>query len=320
MCEYKAASYRLGTVVSARDKSDVNAVSSVEQARLIGMSIVNNAADYVDQTVDCISGYGQSAETVAAQLQIGGIRKSDSAKVRSRFAPGLILDLPSVSFDSTLGHISVRSCITVCSNGARSKVWTRFVTKNNGADNLSEHDLTVFGMAAEVICAKVNEAVRVLYQRDFRKVAQVETNLEPFGHIHLFTVDCEGNGITNELRDIATDLLWADKKLAAVVQTEVVDALRDVTSASSISGKGHDQKPLTREFQLSESANFFTFEASTDAPSLLVHHTRGVNSYFVGLIGVGGAAAEDTPEQIGFGFPVGVGTTAEIAGFLGSAF
>lgn len=312
------------TIVSARDDEDIDAVSDVAMARSVGLAIIDNVKAYMTASEQCIEAFASSDTQAArdfAARRVRWDRKADSSQsVRSRFAPGLILDLPEINFDSSLGMISIRSCITVCSNGSRSKIWTRFVTADGGKVALSEQDLALFGEAAREICTDINAAIRRLYEFDFDKAAGISAKLEPFGNIHLFTVDCEGNGITDQLRAFSSDLQWASEKMTEVVDQEVADALRDVTSASSIPAAGRDQEPESRAFELADDASFFTHEASTHAPNLLVHHTTGTTSYFVGLIGTGGQARCASEQDAKAKYPSGVGTSGEIAGLIGSVF
>jgi hypothetical protein len=105
-------------------------------------------------------------------LPFSDFQMSGKEFIRSRYEPGLILDLPTFDFIAGPYHLTGRCCLTICFNDSVSKIWARLVlNKIEGKDPFAvPHKRTeeFFGIAS-FLCDKLIDGMRRLYRQDFAR-------------------------------------------------------------------------------------------------------------------------------------------------------
>src|ERR1051325_8468717 len=180
--------FRRGAVLQAVDaaEDDREPISrNAFQARELGLALVDQAPA-IDKAV---------AETIRISAKELGIRtgaiKLRRAPVRSRFAPGLILDFPQHEF--RLGSLPVRerTCVTVCYNQAASKIWIRFVV-GEGDAKISPSQLADFFQFSDAASRAGIDRVRAIYFDLFRKqIGRKAVEFDELGEIDFVGLDTD---------------------------------------------------------------------------------------------------------------------------------
>lgn len=312
MCKYTGVSYRQGMIVSAKaGEADADARRSVAEARAIGLAIINQGDAYLEAIKSCIS------ECLPPELA-GNISIKESDTVRSRFDPGLILDFQKLAVTTKFGELSARTCLTVCSNEMQSKIWTRIVFRpdNQVLENggLSTDQLGLLYSASDRIAAKTNEAIRNLYEADFKSVVGNNISLKSSGILHVFAVDCHGNGIGSSIQETYSELSWSETSIDKLADRELSDALRDITGVKGIPQQAKDADENDARFLVDSEAMFVPYMSSKKDTGVFVSYTNDDTSYCVGLVDSAGVISP-TRDMIASQY-----ATAEIASLLGRQF
>jgi len=133
------------------------------QAQKLGRLLVSHTDLFLDKIRGAILQGAKKSGILCGDFE----RQSDL--VRSRFAPGLILDFPSHCF--TIGKLRVheRTCITVCYDDSASKVWTRFILSHKPDEPITLDDLILFFNFCDKASSFILKSVPELYLELFRQ-------------------------------------------------------------------------------------------------------------------------------------------------------
>lgn len=326
---FETASFRKGAVVDAIVKTDTEQNSyhnTVEKSKIIGRSIWDQLELYLD-TVKSVSinSLHQSSDAAEAVFSVAQPSQIELAwrrpkELRSRFAPGLILDFPEIDLTSGEFRAGLRCCLTVCTGDVRSKIWTRFVSKSqNMADLLNGDAAASFYILANTLCSNVNDAIQSLYQEEFNKIEDREINLTRIGTINIFGLDSGYVELSNNIDMMYDDLIWGDGEETEVVNQTVAHAFHEAVTCTKIgfdglSNDGPDRIDLTQETKL------YPFKGRNGAQALFLAQTKEREGNFVGIISP--LFAEKSAENGNRGnyYSASTGTTAEMAAMLGAQY
>ncbi len=300
-------------IVSAKaGEADADARRSVSEARAIGLAIVNHGDAYLEAANSSI------VECLPPEL-VGDVSIKESDTVRSRFDPGLILDFQKLAVMTEFGELSTRTCLTVCSSEMQSKIWTRIVFQPNnealGNGGLSTELLSLLYSASDHIAAKTNEAIRNLYEADFKSVVGSNISLKSSGILHVFAVDCHGNGIGASIQEAYSELSWSEVSIDKIADRELADALRDVTGVKGIPQQAQDANESDTRFLVDSEAMLVPFMSREKDTGIFVSYTNDDASYCVGLVDSAAGVLPPTRDMIASQY-----ATAEIASLLGRQF
>jgi len=314
MCEYTAASYRLGTIVESVDNSGSQNQLSIADAQHVGRKINSRLSEYLVVSTNIMeAALSSTGSKPGADLQL--TYDQNRTRLSARFDPGLILDFPKVTV--TLGDktIEVRSCVTVCVGIMRSKLWTRANTLSDWGE-MSRDELESIHDILKKICEGINAKFRSMYEEDFLSIISSTQNIAVHGKIHVFAADCSGNDVAINLKELNSSISSKRDEIRSVEEPELASALHEITGIlmHETPERSGDQK-----FLLTEDAEFFPMQSASNCNSVFVQQTAESNAYFAGLVD---ASCQNHLENSGSGTrtPNSVGATAELAAFFGSAF
>lgn len=173
---------------------------TLREATQLGLRIFENFENYSTEIKVVVR---QVAEKYG--LNPGTIAVSSREWMRSKYAPGLILDFPAFSFKLGPYSVTGRSCVTICFADSVSKIWTRLILNESvqGVPNREDAGRN-FQIGAE-ICAEINRQLQKMYLDDFRHTidlhpgAEISFNL--VGSLDYYGIDEEPD-IINEVTDI----------------------------------------------------------------------------------------------------------------------
>lgn len=315
MCTFYGSSYRLGTVVDAIVSANGSRAPSrsLSQAREIGLVISDRSPRYLASFEAVLRDYSSKPDR---QLQLVG--RSEDDPVHGRFDPGLIIDFPEFKIaDSKNGYtVAFRTCLTVCTGMARSKIWTRATVSEVKGTPYKRH-IGNFSSDARQICASLNEACRALYEEDYVLPGEPSVCLTPHGNIHLLAVDCSGAQFEAELDQTIENLYHSGNTPQVIESKQLADPLRFVVTASKAPHQLCDAQPVSPSFSLSKDASLFPFRCRSGAPSIFVSYAEGNTAYLYGLVAPN--TTGHMPPDSGMK-PYSKQATAEIANVVGKPF
>ena len=316
MCDFKAASYRLVTVVESTDGKAERRTLNVIETENVGDKISGRVSDYMAAVE---SGVEQGIREFGEPLNFGECKVNwDTEKgVSARFDPGLILDFPRVELKTDLGSLEVRACLTVCVGEMKSKLWTRCNTQYDW-EHLSNEQVDLLHAFFESISQKINDAFRELYEQDFGAVVGESVRLEEYGRIHVYAIDCGGEGVSDELEKVYLDKRGNRAKSKTLESDELAPILNELSKLyphrENVSGPA-----ATANYILRDNEKFFPFRASNLASSIFIQSRDEIDAYLYGIVD---ANIEKRPDDHSANKtdPNGSGTTAELGLFFASAF
>lgn len=318
MCEFRAASYRFGTVVESKDGEGNRCNLSISDAMSVGRAIRTSRKKYINviktAILSAVDAHGAALGLTPDDLEIS-VEREDN--ISARFDPGLILDFPRLQIEGPSGNrIELRSCLTVCVGALKSKIWTRMTTIGDWGE-IDQDSLAALHDFFEAMGMSANDGIRLQYEEDFRKRLSPALTLEAQGNFHVFATDVGGKSATDTLEVLCDRLRYDRESVQAVEDPEVADALRQVTTVS-LSPEGRDAS-ATPEFRIGDGSEFFPFRGVNRAGSVFVNTISGSDAYFAGIVN-GDTSVRPEWFEARDGDPNGTGTTAELAAFLGSQF
>ncbi|HEX5183136.1 MAG TPA: hypothetical protein VFW19_08290 [Allosphingosinicella sp.] len=139
---------------------------SAREARELGLLICSRFEDYQEATKRAVA-----TGCEKAGVPFIGFEVSEKEFVRSRYAPGLILDFPSFAFRIGEYRVMGRCCLTVCFNNSASKIWARIVLSQAGGNipaMVSFAEARRYFRSGSAICKSLIANTRRLYLRDFK--------------------------------------------------------------------------------------------------------------------------------------------------------
>lgn len=316
MCSFESVSYRLGAIVESDLPTASSAISveDVKTTRTIGLNVRERSSDYLKQIKSAVEQVLKHSPGCTDD-QIYGIKLEENP-IAPRFDPGLIIDFPRVTLRPSIAElnldIEMRSCLTVCMGGQRSKIWTRCVLRKpeTTSEPLNEPAIKAIHSLFKSLATAANEAVRIEYENSFRAVYRKPVTLSYYGKINLLAVDCSGVSAPIE-RNCSRLMTSMDSK--EIADQKLSDALRKITEIS-LPSHGQDSTMDDAAFTLSEQSDFYPFRGKNGAGSVFVSTTDASEAYLTGIVNANQKALE--PGAL----PTGSGTTAEIAAVLGSAY
>ncbi|WP_171330289.1 hypothetical protein [Ruegeria atlantica] len=310
MCTFLSTSFRSGTIINAKkrgeDTSGAQIVNTFRDARKIGLQIAPRKDAYLS-----------AITTAFAAKSDARVFCAEDEDVTARFDPGLILDFPLTTIEVGGWTLSARSCLTVCSGQAQSKVWTRVVGNSNFSHrSLSESDVRELHRISKSYAETANDMIVQLYESDFSSAQSLDVSLEKSGWIDVFAVDCAGSEISSAIRDSYSELSWS-VETKSIANSELAKTLRRIT-AVSMPENGQDATS-TPEFTLKESSEFVPFHARNGSESVFVATADDCHAYISGLVDAGSdSTAEEKENETDT--PKSVGATAELAMQIGAAY
>jgi len=327
MCKFKSASYRRGLIVESTDASGKLVELPVAKARAVGQRINAGLDKYlqameaeITASVQAFADQSQGSKP-GRYVDFSTLRinsNPDAMTVSARFDPGLILDFPWFKLTGKNAEFSIRSCLTVCVGGMKSKIWTRSVINEiNGGRRVSLEDLADVHDLSRLLCKRMNDKIRQMYEVELSAVTEIPISLSGYGTVHLFAVDCEGPNVSVALEKLCDNFKYGKGAKNSIQNEEISEALQNLTHISM--PKAGQSAIETKEFRLSDQAAFFPFRGTNGAGSIFVSVTQDRDAYFSGLVNADHCVR---PEDYPFdrSYPNGVGTTAEVASFLAGAF
>jgi len=184
-----APCYRRGAVLQAVSTSGgvkEPIVRDAFQAHELGLELLKQTGAIDKAVAEVIRATGKALGVPVASLKL------IKGPVRSRFAPGLILDFPSHEFKLGSLFVRERTCVTVCYNQAASKIWIRFVGRNGGGEAISEMQLVSYFRFCEQAARNGIEAVRAIYFDKFKaQLGRKSVAFEELGEIDFIGLDTE---------------------------------------------------------------------------------------------------------------------------------
>ncbi|MEM6477816.1 MAG: hypothetical protein AAF647_02095 [Pseudomonadota bacterium] len=326
MCDYTNASYRLGRVVSAHESStDEKIHASVSQAWKIGERIILKRKNYEAAILDSLRSAGEGDDTVIVE----DMKFTEGDRIRSRFAPGLIVDFPQVELGSDFGAITVRTCLTVCSEKRESKLWSRATTHFQD-QHFSTDWISKFKESAKRLATHLNNSVSTLYQQEFDEVLGRETEFKVAGNLHLMAVDCLGDSIDEHIREAVENVAWSEEPPQNISSVKLSAAMRDVTQATQFSSATLDRNPNTSEFDVNtdERSALFPFVPKGGGEGIFISHSLADDAFMVGLVAsFDGEKTKQSDEErfsehqhLGRRYPAAAIATSQLATFLGGKF
>jgi len=221
---------------------------SAREARELGLLICEHGDNYNAATERAI---GKACSRAGAKFHQFSLMRDEF--IRSRYAPGLILDFPSFSFMIDDFKILGRSCLTICFNNSASKIWARLVlsevTGKADAKITWPEARRYFKIGSE-ICDNIIINIRSLYLRDFKstlddsKNAKVE--FKRLGNLTFF-------GIDEPLQLVESAIGGARNPAGRRAPSEMATLRKKLTSLVSLGPKGEDppREPKIRVYQRS---------------------------------------------------------------------
>lgn len=309
MCDFLSTAYRKGAVIEAKRASDTDPSfkNSFRTARLIGKSISGRADAYIESIL-------------ASQKfnEVVGVELAEKNELVARFDPGIIIDFPRISIKTQKWDFSTRSCLTICTGGSQSKIWTRLVLiVQDEKRKLTTPDLIELRSLSENLAEASNAAIKAQYEKDFSGVVGEPVTLENFGKIDVFAVDCVGLAISQEIKNSYTSLTQGLHDSRHLSAGEISDVLRNIASISMPpSGQDSNEAP---EFTLHDNANFVPFRSSKGVESLFVAATRDGHAYLGGLVDAGPNVGSPFFDEMNM-LPYSLSSTAELASEIGSVY
>jgi hypothetical protein len=182
---YRRGAVIQGVIPSGRNKGPITL--DAFQARSLGRALVEDAAA-IDKVVT------EAIRAVAKSLKIAiGPVKLIRDNVKSRFAPGLILDFPAHEFRIGSLVVRERTCVTVCYNRSASKIWVRFVAVGDDNAKFSLPQLADFFRFCEQASRAGIDAMRALYFEKFKAEVGLKTTpaFEEIGQIDFLGIDTD---------------------------------------------------------------------------------------------------------------------------------
>lgn len=180
LSHFDTPSLRRGVLLQAMvkppgDEKFRKVTRTARQARQLGLIICGNADDYNVATSDAIE-----AACSAAGVSFGNFRVKRGDFIRSRYAPGLILDFPSFAFKVDKFKIGGRCCLTICFNDSASKIWTRLVlseAQGRTPAMVPIGEAKKYFRIGSAICDNLIASIRGLYLRDFKSTLERGSNV-----------------------------------------------------------------------------------------------------------------------------------------------
>lgn len=171
LTKFDTPALRRGVLLRAmvcRPRSRFDPVTrTARQARELGLMICSGFDTYLEKTRSSVENGCRKYDLPFSDFEMSG-----KEFIRSRYEPGLILDLPTFDFIAGPYHLTGRCCLTICFNDSVSKIWARLVlNKIGGRDPFAvPHKKTeeFFGIAS-FLCDKLIESMRRLYREDFAR-------------------------------------------------------------------------------------------------------------------------------------------------------
>lgn len=187
----------------ARHSSDdifVGATRSLSEATQLGLKIYDNFDAYSERMQSIVESFLDDKDVKYGKFSI-----SRKEEMRSKYAPGLILDFPR--FELSLGpyHVTGRCCITICFADSVSKVWSRLIMEDLDNKLIDQEDeIARYLHIGSEICGKLNDEVQKLYFADFdahtKRSDEVELSFDRVGSLDYYGLDEEPElieGVTN---------------------------------------------------------------------------------------------------------------------------
>lgn len=182
--------YRQGFIVQAEalDPDPPGAAEENEltlkpkEARKLGRQIVRNVDGYLDAIERALRETGE----------ITRVARTDDVQVK--FSPGLVIDFPLLSFRSGPFQVHLRSCVTVCLNESRSKLWVRFLLADidgKDAEDPDAEQLKAFFAQCETWSEAISKVLISSYKEDFSAVANRAAKLSSIGSLVFYGIDTD---------------------------------------------------------------------------------------------------------------------------------
>jgi hypothetical protein len=286
-----APAYRVGKIVTAKIShagKNVEFVSrSVAEARKLGQAIIRNEKKYVAKLIEVINSFTDDSDITVplgefSSIKIKQMPDGSDDYTKARFSPGLIIDFPSVQISTSHYVIDCRSCLTVCLDETRSKVWARFVLRSvdgNPGFGLDRDQIANFHTGCELISTKLIEATSELYRKDFERFLKKNVSFSSTGTLHFFTVDSGDIEIERDL-EITSNLIESGALSDRIDQTALAQVMRMATEASHEKTRDHSS---TGDFKLAKDAHFLIEEANDGTPVIFVAYANNDAAYFTGI-------------------------------------
>jgi hypothetical protein len=195
LTHFDTPSLRRGVLLQARvtrpGKPSEIVSRSAREARELGLLICEHGERYNAATERAIA---KACDDAGAKFHQFSLMRDEF--IRSRYAPGLILDFPSFSFMIDDFKILGRSCLTICFNNSASKIWARLVL----SEVVGQKDAKVtwpkarryFGIGS-AICENVIGRIRALYLRDFKSTLEdsksIRVEFKKLGNLTFLGID-----------------------------------------------------------------------------------------------------------------------------------
>lgn len=280
-------------------------------SRLIGKAITDRKDAYL-----------QSIETAQSLEKVRQVKIVDNPELEARLDPGIIIDFPRFEISTDRWTFFTRSCLTICSGDAQSKIWTRLaLALPDDPRKLSLQDLDCIRTLSQSLAEASNEALKGQYQEDFSTVVGDDVALDSMGKIEVFAVDCVGQAISREIRESYSAFAHGFDNRRHLDEGEIADTMRTIAKIS-MPEQGRDSSPDLR-FTLHEKADFVPFQSSKGVESLFVAATRDGCAYLGGLVDAGPDTASPKiyrDQNKSFGVPYSLSSTAELAIEIGSVY
>jgi hypothetical protein len=193
---YSTLAIRRGLLLRAMTGSAADgkakAVSrTLSDATKLGLQIYENFGAYAEEI----------ESSVRSSLEANGL-KCDEFEIhsrdwmRSKYAPGLILDFPRFKFGLGPYKVTGRCCVTICFADSVSKIWSRLVLEDQQQLLVGNNPKVAryFHIGSEM-CSDLNEKVQGLYLADFQasigRQSERHTWFEKVGSLDYFGLDEE---------------------------------------------------------------------------------------------------------------------------------
>jgi hypothetical protein len=221
--------YRRGVVLQAvsldRDKRTILKRNAFE-ARELGLALAG-LAKHIDAAIT--AGILAAARKVGIKLDSVTL---DKEPVRSRFAPGLILDFAGHKIQIGRVTIQERTCVTVCYNESASKIWTRFIVSDVAGGRVTQEEaiqaFRFFAVAAREAMSRMSQIYLRAFIGQHSKVSNVV--FETVGEIDFLGVDTKAFAFHYAASDSvgpimsSSDIPDRDKDIFCLYYRELVSA------------------------------------------------------------------------------------------------
>lgn len=232
LSHFDTPSLRRGILLQARvkrpgERKYTSESRTAREARELGLLICSNFSEYRAASVLAIGKACGRAGSKFDNFEMG-----ESEFIRSKYAPGLILDFPRFSFTLDEYKILGRCCLTICFNDSASKIWSRLVLSRRGEDApamVPIREAIGYFRTGAAICDGLIAAIRRLYLRDFKTSlncgSDVRAEFKKVGNLTFLGIDEPLEVIESAIAGIRTaapspaqsEAKQLSKKLASLV-------------------------------------------------------------------------------------------------------